>query len=209
MKNIYQVRVKICGITNIEDAKVADDAGAYAIGLVFYKNSPRCVSVSRAKEITENVTSNLNCVGLFVDADKEYVNDVLEQVNLDILQFHGQESEEACAFFKKPYIKAIRMRENTNLLEEVKKYSSAKAILLDTYVEGLLGGTGKVFDWSMIPQNLTKPVILAGGLNAGNVRDAIKKIHPYAVDVSGGVESDKGKKDPYKIKEFIDEALNA
>ena len=101
------------------------------------------------------------------------------------------------------------MRENTNLLEEVKKYSSAKAILLDTYVEGLLGGTGKVFDWSMIPQNLTKPVILAGGLNAGNVRDAIKKIHPYAVDVSGGVESDKGKKDPYKIKEFIDEALNA
>ena len=158
---MYQTRVKICGITNIEDAKVAEDAGAYAIGLVFYKNSPRYIDISKAKEIVENVTPLLNCVGLFVDADKAYINNILEQVNLDILQFHGQESEQACALYNKPYIKAIRMNEEINLLEEVKEYFSAKALLLDTYVEGILGGTGKVFDWNMIPRNLEKPIISA------------------------------------------------
>ena len=206
---MYQTRVKICGITNIEDAKVAEDAGAYAIGLVFYKNSPRYIDISKAKEIVENVTPLLNCVGLFVDADKAYINNILEQVNLDILQFHGQESEQACALYNKPYIKAIRMNEEINLLEEVKEYFSAKALLLDTYVEGILGGTGKVFDWNMIPRNLEKPIILAGGLNVDNVKDAINKVNPYAVDVSGGVETEQGKKDPDKIKEFINETLNA
>ena len=132
----------------------------------------------------------------------------MEQVELDILQFHGQESEQTCAFFNKPYIKAIRMNDDTSLPEEVEKYSSAKALLLDTYVEGLSGGTGKVFDWNMIPKNLKKPIILAGGLNVDNVKDAIKKVNPYAVDVSGGVEIEKGKKDPDKIKEFINETLN-
>tara|TARA_B100000953_G_scaffold282286_1_gene260379 strand:- start:1908 stop:2537 length:630 start_codon:yes stop_codon:yes gene_type:complete len=205
---MYQTRVKICGITNIEDAKVAEDAGAYAIGLVFYKNSPRYIDISKAKEIVENVTPLLNCVGLFVDADKAYINNILEQVNLDILQFHGQESEQACALYNKPYIKAIRMNEEINLLEEVKEYFSAKALLLDTYVEGILGGTGKVFDWNMIPRNLEKPIILAGGLNVDNVKDAINKVNPYAVDVSGGVEIEQGKKDPDKIKEFINETLN-
>ena len=204
---MYQTRVKICGITNIEDAKVAEDAGAYAIGLVFYKNSPRYIDISKAKEIVENVTPLLNCVGLFVDADKAYINNILEQVNLDILQFHGQESEQACALYNKPYIKAIRMNEEINLLEEVKEYFSAKALLLDTYVEGILGGTGKVFDWNMIPRNLEKPIILAGGLNVDNVKDAINKVNPYAVDVSGGVEIEQGKKDPDKIKEFINETL--
>jgi len=205
---MYQTRVKICGITNIEDAKVAEDAGAYAIGLVFYKNSPRYIDISKAKEIVKNVTPLLNCVGLFVDADKAYINNILEQVNLDILQFHGQESEQACALYNKPYIKAIRMNEEINLLEEVKEYFSAKALLLDTYVEGILGGTGKVFDWNMIPRNLEKPIILAGGLNVDNVKDAINKVNPYAVDVSGGVEIEQGKKDPDKIKEFINETLN-
>tara|TARA_B100000929_G_scaffold99553_1_gene78217 strand:- start:3124 stop:3753 length:630 start_codon:yes stop_codon:yes gene_type:complete len=205
---MYQTRVKICGITNIEDAKVAEDAGAYAIGLVFYKNSPRYIDISKAKEIVENVTPLLNCVGLFVDADKAYINNILEQVDLDILQFHGQESEQACALYNKPYIKAIRMNEEINLLEEVKEYFSAKALLLDTYVEGILGGTGKVFDWNMIPRNLEKPIILAGGLNVDNVKDAINKVNPYAVDVSGGVEIEQGKKDPDKIKEFINETLN-
>jgi len=205
---MHQTRVKICGITNIEDAKVAEDAGAYAIGLVFYKNSPRYIDISKAKEIVENVTPLLNCVGLFVDADKAYINNILEQVNLDILQFHGQESEQACALYNKPYIKAIRMNEEINLLEEVKEYFSAKALLLDTYVEGILGGTGKVFDWNMIPRNLEKPIILAGGLNVDNVKDAINKVNPYAVDVSGGVEIEQGKKDPDKIKEFINETLN-
>ena len=144
-----------------------------------------------------------------MDEDKEEINNVLEQVDLDILQFHGQESERACALYNKPYIKAIRMNDEINLIEEAEKYFSAKALLLDTYVEGVSGGTGKVFDWNMIPRNLEKPIILAGGLNTNNVKDAINKVNPYAVDVSGGVEKEQGKKDPDKIKEFINETLNA
>ena len=209
MEQKYKTLTKICGITNIEDARVAEDAGAYAIGLVFYKKSPRYISIDTAKEIVAHINQPLNSVGLFVDADRDYICSVLEQINLDILQFHGQESEQTCAFFNKPYIKAIRVSKDTNILKEVEKYSSAKAILLDTHVEGLLGGTGKVFDWTMIPRNLSKPIILAGGLNVDNVKDAIRKIRPYAVDVSGGVESEKGKKDPKKIKDFINEAINA
>ncbi len=209
MEQTYKTLTKICGITNIEDARVAEDAGAYAIGLVFYKKSPRYISIDTAKEIVAHINQPLNSVGLFVDADRDYICSVLEQIDLDILQFHGQESEQTCAFFNKPYIKAIRVSKDTNILKEVEKYSSAKAILLDTHVEGLLGGTGKVFDWTMIPRNLSKPIILAGGLNVDNVKDAIRKIRPYAVDVSGGVESEKGKKDPKKIKDFINEAINA
>ena len=209
MEQKYKTLTKICGITNIEDARVAEDAGAYAIGLVFYKKSPRYISIDTAKEIVAHINQPLNSVGLFVDADRDYICSVLEQIDLDILQFHGQESEQTCAFFNKPYIKAIRVSKDTNILKEVEKYSSAKAILLDTHVEGLLGGTGKVFDWTMIPRNLSKPIILAGGLNVDYVKDAIRKIRPYAVDVSGGVESEKGKKDPKKIKDFINEAINA
>ena len=208
MEQKYKTLTKICRITNIEDARGAEDAGAYAIGLVFYKKSPRYISIDTAKEIVAHINQPLNSVGLFVDADRDYICSVLEQIDLDILQFHGQESEQTCAFFNKPYIKAIRMNDDTSLPEEVEKYSSAKALLLDTYVEGLSGGTGKVFDWNMIPKNLKKPIILAGGLNVDNVKDAIKKVNPYAVDVSGGVEIEKGKKDPDKIKEFINETLN-
>ena len=205
---MYRTRIKICGITNLQDAKVAIDEGVDAIGLVFCENSPRYINISRAKEIVENTTPFVNCVGLFVDAEKEYINDVLKEVALDTLQFHGQESEQACALYNKPYIKAIRMNENINLSEEVEKYFSARALLLDTYIEGLPGGTGIVFDWDLIPKDMAKPIILAGGLNASNVKDAIKKISPYAVDVSGGVEAEKGKKDPSKIKEFINEVMN-
>ena len=205
---MYRTRVKICGITNLEDAKAAVNAGADAIGLVFYKNSPRYISINKAREIVENVTAFVNCVGLFVNSDKEYIDTVLEKVSLDTLQFHGDESEQGCALYNKPYIKAIRMDEEINLPEEVEKYFSAKALLLDTYVEGLAGGTGTIFNWGRIPKNLRKPIILAGGLNASNVKDAIKQISPYAVDVSGGVEIEKGRKDPNKIKEFINVTLN-
>ncbi len=205
---MYRTRIKICGITNLQDAKVAVDEGVDAIGLVFCENSPRYINISRAKEIVENTTPFVNCVGLFVDAEKEYINNVLKEVALDTLQFHGQESEQACALYNKPYIKAIRMNENINLSEEAEKYFSAHALLLDTYIEGLPGGTGIVFDWDLIPKDIAKPIILAGGLNASNVKDAIKKISPYAVDVSGGVEVEKGKKDPSKIKEFINEVMN-
>ena len=205
---MHRTRIKICGITNLQDAKVVIDEGVDAIGLVFCENSPRYINISRAKEIVENTTPFVNCVGLFVDAEKEYINDVLKEVALDTLQFHGQESEQACALYNKPYIKAIRMNENINLSEEAEKYFSAHALLLDTYIEGLPGGTGIVFDWDLIPKDIAKPIILAGGLNASNVKDAIKKISPYAVDVSGGVETEKGKKDPSKIKEFINEVMN-
>lgn len=205
---MYRTRIKICGITNLQDAKVVIDEGVDAIGLVFCENSPRYINISRAKEIVENTTPFVNCVGLFVDAEKEYINNVLKEVALDTLQFHGQESEQACALYNKPYIKAIRMNENINLSEEAEKYFSAHALLLDTYIEGLPGGTGIVFDWDLIPKDIAKPIILAGGLNASNVKDAIKKISPYAVDVSGGVEVEKGKKDPSKIKEFINEVMN-
>ena len=205
---MYRTRIKICGITNLQDAKVAIDEGVDAIGLVFCENSPRYINIRKAKEIVENTTPFVNYVGLFVDARKEYINNVLKEVALDTLQFHGQESEQACALYNKPYIKAIRMNENINLLEEAEKYFSAHALLLDTYIEGLLGGTGIVFDWDLIPKDMAKPIILAGGLNASNVKDAIKKISPYAVDVSGGVEAEKGKKDPSKIKEFINEVMN-
>ena len=158
---MYRTRVKICGITNLEDAKAAVNAGADAIGLVFYKNSPRYISIDKAREIVENVTAFVNCVGLFVNSDKEYIDTVLEKVSLDTLQFHGDESEQACALYNKPYIKAIRMDEEINLPEEVEKYFSAKALLLDTYVEGLAGGTGTIFNWGRIPKNLRKPIIFA------------------------------------------------
>ena len=205
---MHRTRIKICGITNLQDAKAVIDEGVDAIGLVFCENSPRYINISKAKEIVENTMPFVNCVGLFVDAEKEYINDVLKEVALDTLQFHGQESEQACALYNKPYIKAIRMNENINLSEEVEKYFSAHALLLDTYIEGLPGGTGIAFDWDLIPKDMAKPIILAGGLNASNVKDAIKKISPYAVDVSGGVEAEKGKKDPSKIKEFINEVMN-
>jgi len=202
-------RVKICGITNIEDAQIAVAAGADAIGLVFYDKSPRNVSIKMAKEITMNLSPFINCVGLFVDAEKEYVNEVLNQTAIDTLQFHGQEAEQTCAFFNMPYIKAIRMDSTICLPEEIKKYHTARALLLDTYVVDVPGGTGESFDWRVIPKELSKPIILAGGLNENNVKEAISQVHPYAVDVSGGVEREKGIKDPDKIKKFIRETMHA
>ena len=209
MEYINRTRVKICGIMSLEDAKIAISAGADAIGLVFYENSPRYVTISRAKQIIDYISPFVNCVGLFVDANEAYIREVLSKVAIATLQFHGQEPEHACTLYNRPYIKAIRMNEDIDLSEQLKKYSSASAILLDTYVKDIPGGTGISFDWSIIPKDLTKPIILAGGLDENNVKSAISQLHPYAVDVSGGVESKKGIKDPDKIKHFICEAMNA
>jgi len=209
MEQLKRTRVKICGITNLEDANTAILAGADAIGLVFYEASPRGVTINIAKQITDNIPPFINCVGLFVDADDNFIREVLNEVAIDTIQFHGQETEQACALYNRPYIKAVRMNENVNLFEEVIKYPTAKALLLDAYVKGVPGGTGKAFDWSIIPNNLSKPIILAGGLDENNVKQAISQVHPYAVDVSGGVEKEKGIKDPVKIKKFISETLNA
>lgn len=209
MTKTNRTRVKICGITNLEDAHIAVAAGADAIGLVFYEPSPRYVSINIAREITKNIAPFVNCVALFVDAEEAFIREVLEQVKIDTIQFHGQESEQACALYNRPYIKALRMHEDVCLQEEADKYHSASALLLDAYVKDIPGGTGNTFDWRVIPEQLSKPIILAGGLNESNVKQAITQAHPYAVDVSGGVEKAKGIKDPDKIRKFISETTNA
>ncbi|MDP1522697.1 phosphoribosylanthranilate isomerase [Methylotenera sp.] len=198
-----RVRVKICGITRIEDALSAVEHGADAIGLVFYDQSPRNVSISQAMEIANNIPAFVSVVGLFVNAESSFINEVISKVNLDLLQFHGDETPEECASYTLPFIKAIRVKNDTNLVQYANDFSAARALLLDAYTEGVAGGTGHVFDWNLIPKQLTKQVILAGGLNAANVVLAIQQVSPYAVDVSGGVEASKGIKDAEKIAAFM------
>ena len=200
-----RVRVKICGITRIEDALTAVDHGADAIGLVFYGPSPRNVSINQAVKIANRIPAFVSVVGLFVNAEPSFINEVTSKVKLDILQFHGDESPEQCARYKFPFIKAIRVKADTNLVQYEKDFSEAKALLLDAYIDGAVGGTGQVFDWNLIPKQLIKPIILAGGLNVTNVAHAIQKVSPYAVDVSGGVEASKGIKDAEKIAAFMRE----
>lgn len=183
--------------------------GCDAIGLVFYAKSPRYVDLAEAARIVEALPPFVAAVGLFVDAERSEVERVLNSVRLDLLQFHGDETPEYCAGFARPYIKAVRVRPGINLVEYAAEFDSAKALLLDAYQEGVAGGTGLQFDWDLIPANLAKPVILAGGLNASNVAGAIERVHPYAVDVSGGVEREKGIKDADKIAAFLQEVNRA
>jgi phosphoribosylanthranilate isomerase len=198
-----RTRVKICGITRVEDALNAVNAGADAIGLVLYTASPRCVSIEQAKNIVLAMPPYVSVVGLFVNASTAEIQSVLSQVHLDVIQFHGDETAEDCAQINLPYYKAIRVKPDTNLLQYAVDFKAAKALLLDTYSEQAYGGTGHVFDWNLIPKNLPKPIILAGGLDASNVGAAIKQVQPYAVDVSGGVELSKGIKDAAKIAVFM------
>lgn len=198
-----RVRAKICGITRVEDALCAVEQGADAIGLVFYAHSARNVSISQAAEIAKQIPAFVSVVGLFVNAEPRFVSEVISKVKLDLLQFHGDESPQACASYSLPFIKAIRVKADTNLVQYAQDFSAAKALLLDAYAEGVAGGTGQVFDWHLIPKSLAKPIILAGGLNADNVAHAIQQVRPYAVDVSGGVEVSKGIKDAAKIAAFM------
>lgn len=204
-----RTRVKICGITRAEDALEAVRQGADAIGLVFYTNSPRNVMLAQAAEIVSKVPAFVTVVGLFVDAEPAFIQEVLSSVKLDLLQFHGDETPSACRQYSRPYMKAIRVKNGTNLVQYATDYADAKALLLDAFAEGVPGGTGLVFDWSLIPQNLPLPVVLAGGLNAENVGLAIEQVRPYAVDVSGGVEASKGIKDAAKIAAFMRGVSNA
>lgn len=197
------VRSKICGITRIEDALAAAEAGADAIGLVFYAKSPRAVDVRQAREIVRALPPFVTTVGLFVNASRCELNEILEVVPLDLLQFHGDETPADCEGYHRPWIKALRVRPGDDLEAACKLYSGARGILLDTYVAGVPGGTGEAFDWSLVPEKLSKPIILAGGLSADNVAAAIAQVHPYAVDVSGGVEQAKGIKDAALIEAFI------
>ena len=210
MKNFQlRTRVKICGITRVEDALAAVACGCDAIGLVFYDKSPRNVSLAQAASILAALPAFISAVGLFVDASADQVNTTLTTVRLDLLQFHGEESADYCRQFHMPYMKAIRVRPGTNLIQCATDYADAKALLVDAFSEGVAGGTGQVFDWSLIPASLTIPVMLAGGLNAGNVGNAIRRVRPYAVDVSGGVEREKGIKDADKIAAFMRGVIDA
>lgn len=197
------VRSKICGITRIEDALIAAEAGADAIGLVFYAKSPRAVSIQQARDIVAALPAFVTTVGLFVNASREELNDVLAGVALDLLQFHGDESPAECESYQRPYIKALRVKPGDDIAQLAAPYAKARGILLDTYVPGVPGGTGAAFDWSLVPSGLPQPVILAGGLSAANVQAAIEQVRPYAVDVSGGVEVGKGIKDATKIRAFM------
>lgn len=196
-------RIKICGITRAQDALAVAHSGADAIGLVFYERSPRYVSIARAVELVRGLPPFVTTVGLFVNAEPDFVRAVLAAVPLDVLQFHGDESPAYCAQFNRPYLKAIRVRAGVNLLQCAADYGGAQGLLLDAFIEGLPGGTGASFDWGLIPKKLPLPVILSGGLDAQNVAAAIGQVFPYAVDVSSGVEMSKGIKDATKIAAFI------
>ncbi|MFT3849921.1 MAG: phosphoribosylanthranilate isomerase [Propionivibrio sp.] len=197
-----KTRIKICGFTRTEDLKAAIDAGADAVGFVFYPRSPRFVDLPTAAELARMVPPFVTIVGLFVNADPATIRATLAAVPIHLLQFHGDEDEDFCQQFDRPYIKAARVKPGIDLLQYVACFPSAQAILLDAFVEGY-GGGGKVFDWKLIPPDLGKPLILSGGLDAGNVADAVVRVRPAAVDVSSGVEAAKGIKDADKIREFI------
>jgi len=197
------VRSKICGITRLEDGLAAVVAGADAIGLVFYARSPRAVSIEQARAIVAGLPPFVTTVGLFVNMPQRDIEAVLAAVPLDLLQFHGDESAADCEALGRPYIKALRVRAQDDVAALVDAYPGARAVLLDTFVDGVPGGTGQAFDWALVPATLSKPVILAGGLTPGNVAAAIAQVRPYAVDVSGGVEASKGIKDATKVKDFV------
>lgn len=198
-----RTRIKFCGITRAADAQVAAQLGVDAIGLVFYAPSPRAVSIARAREIFSVLPPFVTRVGLFVDAARSDIERTLEEVPLDLLQFHGEESPETCASYGRAFIKAIRMRADIDLSAEAHRYERAAGLLLDTYRDGVQGGTGEVFDWSRVPALPSHAVILAGGLNPDNVRAAVLEVCPYAVDVSGGIESARGCKDAARMTAFV------
>jgi phosphoribosylanthranilate isomerase len=203
------IRVKICGITSVADAQTAVKAGADAIGLVFYAPSPRAVSVAQARAIAASVGPFVTVVGLFVNAEESYVNEVLANVAVHLLQFHGDESREFCEQFQRPYMKAIRMHPELDVAPAIAEYPSAAAILLDAYRPGVPGGTGETFDWQRVPAPAARPIVLAGGLTPENIALAVQSTQVYGVDVSGGVESAPGKKDAQKVEQFIRNAKHA
>ncbi|WP_049721983.1 phosphoribosylanthranilate isomerase [Gilvimarinus polysaccharolyticus] len=199
-------RVKICGITRVVDVQHAVECGADAVGLVFYEPSKRAVSVAQAREIAYAAGPLVTITGLFVNAPAARVHQILREVPLQLLQFHGDETAEFCEQFERPYLKAIRMRPDLNLDTAMKPYANAVGLLLDAYQPGVPGGTGATFDWQRVPANPPSPVILAGGLTPANVAQAIAATGCCAVDVSGGVEASPGIKDPVKVAEFISNA---
>lgn len=198
----HRTRIKICGITRVEDALAAARAGADAIGLVFYPPSPRNVTVAQAREIAACLPPFVSAVALFVNAAPQFVDEVIARVRPALLQFHGDETPADCTRHDHPYIRAARMREGLDLLNFAQQFSTSKALVLDADQPGY-GGGGEVFDWSRIPANVALPLVLSGGLHAANVTPAIRRVRPWAVDVSSGVEASKGIKSAQRIAEFI------
>lgn len=197
------VRVKICGITRVEDALAAVHHGASAIGFVFWRQSARYVTPEKAREIVAVLPPFITAVGVYVDPDPAWVKETSSVAGLNLLQFHGNEPEDFCRQFFLPYIKAVRVRAGIDLLQYATRYGGARGLLADTYVEGEPGGTGSAFDWNLIPRDLPLPLILSGGLHPDNILEAIRRVRPWAVDVSSGVETAKGIKDAEKIAAFM------
>ncbi len=200
-----RTRIKFCGITRESDALAAVELGADALGFVFYAPSPRYIAPDAARAIVARLPPFVSAVGLFVDAPLAEVRAVATSVMLDAVQFHGEEPAEYCRAYGRPYLKAIRLETGTTLHDAAQAYAGARALLLDSYHPQLVGGTGQAFDWTLIPSQRDKPIVLAGGLDAGNVAQAISAVRPYAVDVSGGIESAKGIKDYDKMQAFVAE----
>lgn len=198
-----RTRIKICGITRPEDARAAIDCGADALGLVFYPKSARSISVEQARAVADVVPPFVTLVALFVNESAGVIAEVLEELPVGLIQFHGDETAEFCRRFQRPWIKAIRVRPGMDVAAECGRYDGAAGVLLDAYQEGIPGGTGHTFDWSLAETALPVPWVLAGGLNGGNVTEAVMRLRPHAVDVSGGVESSPGIKCRGKINEFV------
>ena len=202
-------RVKICGITRLEDAKSAIEAGASALGFVFYGPSPRYIDPLKAREIISELPPFITITALFVNETAQNVNRISDLIQADLLQFHGDEDNTYCRQFNRPFIKALRVNPDVDITGTSAQYPNARALLLDTFVKGVPGGTGAAFNWQLIPEELRQRIILAGGLDADNVGSAIRQIRPYAVDVSGGLEAEKGQKCAAKIIKFMSEVNNA
>lgn len=204
-----RTRVKFCGMTRPDDALAAARLGVDAIGLVFYAPSPRAVSIESARAVVAALPPFVSVVGLFVNAAREAVSEVLDSVRIDVLQFHGDESAADCQRYGRPYIKACRVGEGVDVEAVAREHVGAAAVLLDTYDPALFGGTGKTFDWERVPHHVSLPLILAGGLTPENVAEAIRAVRPYAVDVSGGIEAAKGIKDAHRMQQFMNAVANA
>lgn len=200
-----RTRVKICGITRVEDGVQAASLGADAIGLVFYQKSKRCVSLQQASDICAALPAMVTTVALFLDAQQNFIEQVLARVPIDLIQFHGSETADFCASFPRPYIKALGMQDNHRLQMQCDEYAEARGILLDSHGVGAAGGTGETFDWSLIPETLRNRIILAGGLQPSNVGEAIRRVRPYGIDLSSGVESAPGIKDATLMAQLMKE----
>jgi phosphoribosylanthranilate isomerase len=196
-------RIKICGITRPEDALAAASSGADAIGLVFYAPSPRAVSVEQAADIVANLPPFVTVVALFVDEPLVSIERTLARIPVDLVQFHGNETPDFCHQLDHPWIKALRVRPGMDIASVCQQYNKARGVVLDSWQEGVPGGTGKAFDWNIAAGDLSLPVVLAGGLHEYNVGEAITALRPAAVDVSSGVEHSPGIKDAHKIRRFI------